>query len=1024
MTQRVMKSPRHFRQTMIITITLAFVLMIGPLLDNLGLTNGLAVLAAVAATYVGVMLILARQDALLASLCIAVGVIVDWYHLIPWPLGIPISFAALIALGVIGYRWFTRSPEHPWVWPPYMWLWLLLMALAAPAILLGIDLTESLDYYVYVMIISLVMYALGVLLARDISQVRRLLNLLAGFSTAIGIHTMIEASTGLFIVKTDFETEYLTANANFTFYGTETARAGSFLLNPDQNGVFLAVAVILPIGLLLASRSLLARTAYGLEAAAILVALLATYSTGAIAAFLGGLLALLLLVRKKRALLFAAGLIGVIAGTLFLLFPSSAALLLEHATSTSEFAQRSGAWLTALRIIAANPLTGIGLGRTTYYQRSVIYQVTLQRGALTQAHNSFLELASQAGLPVLLIFLVLLGGTLWRAFQNFRRTEKQHSPLLGSILGAATALSINSFLTAGWTLRPVEWMVWLLLGAASSPLLARSLTPAVGANRSSAQGQRFPGLVGARFPGLADPPPLSRLSIRTARLIATLRARFPTDTHAPGEKYQILLWDLVKSSGAYALASLVLPIITLALVPVLAHYLSPPRYGILTITNTAITLLGIVTEMGLTAAFLRAYSRDYISPRDRYAVLTTTLLLICLVSIPVFIGVVLLAPFLAKFLFHDSSLGSIVMLAGGVLLAQNLTIPGLVWLRAESRGLFFALLSIANSAIVLAATLLLVAAFHLGVAGALIASGCGYASVALSTVPVIVARARLTFRRDIAWNLLTFGIPHVPGFLSFWLLQFSDRYLLGLLGSLADVASYSVGYSLGWYAMSFLLVAPFGLAWPTTMYAIARRDNAADVFRLVFRWFSIVLLFVALGTALIGSTVLDLLFPGDYRAAAPIIPVIAASGVLYGLYQVFMVGANVRRKPWFAAVSIAIAATINILLNLFLIPHYGAMGAALSTLLAYAALALIAYRGNQHIYPVPFEMGRFLVAAATGVVIFVGSAALSQTLGTEWSWPIRLLTLVMYGVELLWLGAVFRGWPGQGRPAPYQSSTS
>lgn len=993
---------------MVATIALALALMSGPLLGTLSPINGLAVLGALAAVYVGGVLIRARQDALLASICIAVGVLVDWYHLIPWPLGIPVSFAGLIGLGMIGYRWFTQSPEHPWVWPPSTWLWLLLIVLASPAVLPGVDLTESFDYYVYVVVIALLMYALGVLLARDMSHVRRLLNLLAGFGAAIGIHTIIEAYTGLFIVKTDFANDYLIANANFTIYGTETARAGSFLLNPDQNGVFLATVAILPVGLLLASRSRLARTVYGIEAAAIVVALLATYSTGAIFAFLGGLVVLLILAGNKRALFLVAGVLGAMAGVLSLLFPQAAALLLQHATSMSEFAQRSGIWLTALRIIAAHPLTGIGLGRTTYFERSAVYQVTLQHGALTQAHNSYLELASQAGIPVLLVFLALLGSVLWRAFQNFRRAEQQHRPLPGSILGAATALSINSFLTAGWTLRPVEWMVWLLLGAASSPLLARSLAADAGT------GERFPWWE-RRFPSLADLPLFSRFQARTARLIDLRRANGSTGSPAPGESYQALIRELVRSSGAYALASLVLPFITLALVPVLAHYLSPPSYGILTITNTAITLLGIATQMGLTAAFLRAYSRDYVSRRDRQDVLATTLLLICLVSVPVFIGIVLLAPFLAHLLFNDSSPGSIIIIAGGVLLAQNLTIPGLVWLRAESRGFFFAVLSIANSAIVLVATFILVAIFHLGVAGALIASGCGYACVAVSTVPVIVLRARLTLRRDMVWNLLTFGIPHVPGFLSFWLLQFSDRYLLGLLGSLADVASYSVGYSLGWYAMSFLLVAPFGLAWPTTMYAIAQRNNAADVFRLVFRWFGIVLLFAALGIALIGSTVLDLLFPGAYRAAAPIIPVIAASGVFYGIYQVFMVGANVRRKPWFVAVSIAIAAIINVLLNLFLIPRYGAMGAALSTLLAYAALALIAYVGNQQMYPIPFEVGRFLGAAAIGVGIFSGSLALAHTLGTGWAWPVRLLALAVYGTGLLWLGATFRGRPATGR---------
>jgi O-antigen ligase len=481
----LMRPRPHPKQAKFIAAVLALALMGGLLLGTLSLMNGVAVIGTLVAVYAGMVLLLTCQDVVLAALCIVVGVLIDWYHLIPWPLGIPISFAALIALAVIGYRLLTSSPAYPWVKPPSTWLWMLLGILAAPAILPGVDLAESFEYYVYVILISVLLYSLGVLLARDITQVRRLLSFLAGFGTVIAIHTIIEATTGLFIVKTDFVNEYLTANANFVFYGTETARAGSFLLNPDQNGVFLAVVAMLPVGLLLGSRSYLAKAAYSLETLLILAALFATYSTAALLAVFGGLLVLVILAGNKRFLFFIAGLIGVMAGVFSLLFPKASALLLTHATSTHAIAQRDGAWLTALRIIEAHPLTGIGLGRTTYFERSALYQVSLQRGALTQAHNSYLELASQAGIPVLAVFLVLLGSVFWQAYQNFRRTGKQPSPLLGGILAAATALSINSFFTAGWTLRPVEWMVWLLLGAAASPLLKHALASGVQSDRSS-----------------------------------------------------------------------------------------------------------------------------------------------------------------------------------------------------------------------------------------------------------------------------------------------------------------------------------------------------------------------------------------------------------------------------------------------------------------------------------------------------------------------------------------------------------
>jgi hypothetical protein len=62
--------------------------------------------------------------------------------------------------------------------------------------------------------------------------------------------------------------------------------------------------------------------------------------------------------------------------------------------------------------------------------------------------------------------------------------------------------------------------------------------------------------------------------------------------------------------------------------------------------------------------------------------------------------------------------------------------------------------------------------------------------------------------------------------------------LLSLFSTLAETAKYAVVYSIG-SAMAVVVITPFTLAWPTTMFSVARRKDAADVFRVMFRWFSL-----------------------------------------------------------------------------------------------------------------------------------------------------------------------------------------
>lgn len=485
-----------------------------------------------------------------------------------------------------------------------------------------------------------------------------------------------------------------------------------------------------------------------------------------------------------------------------------------------------------------------------------------------------------------------------------------------------------------------------------------------------------------------------------------IKGTAPSSSRAPVAGTESLIApvrDLLKSSGIYAIASMAPPVVSLVLAPFLTHHLSPADFGILAILNTLISLGAGITQLGLGSAFFRAYGYDYTSSEDRRYVLGTVTILLCLVSLPTVIVVALMAPFLAHLMFGQPALSGFVVLAAGVIFLRNLSIPGFAWLRAESRPFFFSLLSIGNLLITLVANIVLVGVLHLGLAGSLLATGCGYAGVIICTLPIILLHAVLRMRADIVRNLLAFGIPLVFNFIAVWILELADRYLLGIFSSFAETARYAVGYTLG-SAMSIIVIGPFTLAWPTAMFAIAKREDAPQIFKLVFRWLSMFLLFAAFGLSIVGIILLDWLFPVSYHSGANVIPIVAASVAFYGVYYVFGVGESVTRKTWWTPILLAIAALVNVALNLVLIPHYGAMGAAVATLIAYIVLASFGYIVNQRLYPVPFEIGIFLIALLIGTALYIGSDFLGRGFGTYGAWGISLCALVLYGGCLVLLG--------------------
>ncbi len=469
------------------------------------------------------------------------------------------------------------------------------------------------------------------------------------------------------------------------------------------------------------------------------------------------------------------------------------------------------------------------------------------------------------------------------------------------------------------------------------------------------------------------------------------------------EGYIAQIRKLIKNLGIYTLSQLAAPLATLILAPFLTRNLSHADYGALAVLNTAVALLTGFTQLGLSTAFFRFYNYDYESQNDRFAVLSTTVALLSLMSIFAAIAILIAAPWLSLLLFNDSSFINPVRLLGIVVLLQNLTVPGFAWLRAESRAGVFAALSIANLLVCIVANFTLLGVLHMGISGSLIATGSGYAVVLICTLPVILLRAGFRPRINIAQGLMSFGLPSVFTFLSVWVLSLSDRFLLARLGSLAQAASYTVAYSLGG-VLSTIVLNPVTLAWPPTMFSIAKRDDAANIFRLVFRWYSIVLLFAAFGLSLVSTIALELFFPPAYQASALIIPIITASYMFYGVYIIFMTGTYIRRKTWYAVVFTTTAALTNVGLNIILIPLYGSMGAAVSTLVAYVLFALIGYVVNQRIYPVPYEIGLFVIGLLIGIALYVGSGFLARDEGRYEVWSIYLGVLVLYGGSLAFLG--------------------
>lgn len=124
---------------------------------------------------------------------------------------------------------------------------------------------------------------------------------------------------------------------------------------------------------------------------------------------------------------------------------------LRYATSTETLGsvdeegsatQRWAIWQAGFRVIKANPISGTGLDTYRYANGSVSAALGDR-----DAHSTYITLAAENGIPGLLLFLVLVGATIWQA-HSVRRRVRAVTPD-GAMQLRFLELGLICFLVAG-----------------------------------------------------------------------------------------------------------------------------------------------------------------------------------------------------------------------------------------------------------------------------------------------------------------------------------------------------------------------------------------------------------------------------------------------------------------------------------------------------------------------------------------------------------------------------------------------
>ena len=388
---------------------------------------------------------------------------------------------------------------------------------------------------------------------------------------------------------------------------------------------------------------------------------------------------------------------------------------------------------------------------------------------------------------------------------------------------------------------------------------------------------------------------------------------------------------LLKNVGALTIGNFASKFLGLLLIPFYTAVLSTADYGVSDLIVTTTSLLFPFTSIAISEAIMR-FALD--KNTDKKSIYTSGLLII----IAGYIVLLFASPIMQK-----TPLQSYLVffyLYYGFYCLYTITS---YFVKGLEKILILSISGTINTIVVISCNLLFLMGFKMGVFGYLLSSIIGYAS----TFIFLFLKANIyryitlpnKIDKQLLKEMLKYSVVIIPNSLSWWIANSSDKYILNYYVGTSDVGIYSVAYKIP--TIIITITSIFISAWHLSAIEDFGSEKSRKFFSEIYNKFFLVN--IAMSTTLIVSSKLMayFLYSNDFFIAYKYTPILILACAFDGLAS-FMGSIYIAaKKSKMLAISTVSGAMTNIVLNFILIPHYGVMGAAISTVFSYALIFTI-----------------------------------------------------------------------------------
>ena len=371
-------------------------------------------------------------------------------------------------------------------------------------------------------------------------------------------------------------------------------------------------------------------------------------------------------------------------------------------------------------------------------------------------------------------------------------------------------------------------------------------------------------------------------------------------------------------------------------------------------------VIGFALHMGIRAAFI-----DYENKMDDFMSVTTTF---TIESGLILSAIVLVSSYLIKINITATLLVLCLLQGLAAALIQNYSMYLMMQYRYKFRTALMVLPNLISVILSIIAILFVVNKDRLYM-GRIVPTAFVYIFFGLLICLLVYRKSHVLHNKEYLKYGLAISAPLVLHGIALNILSQSDRTMITWLADASQTGIYSLIYNFSMLAT--VITTSLEGVWVPWFMKRYQEDKKKEINVLAVDYVHL-MTYSMVGLILVGPEVVHILASEKYWEGIVIIPPVVLSNYLIFIYTLYVNVEHFHKKTPYITINTIIAAVTNIVLNYLLIPRFGYIAAAYTTLAAYLVALILharyAKKLDKDIYPIKMFLPSLIhIAAATAI---------------------------------------------------------